>query len=232
MIGARTENHDDMNSGQWMTEPQGKVITAWAEEMHRVFVGSPYGVDGWARGSDEAFRKVGQDLFGTPGAHMLILEERAFSPGRVSHSTRGGPTGDLVEIIDFYAWAPDNYVPRFMNDLTNFTQGDVLPDFDAVEAGGERPPWADDWPTTYLFHAFMPHGVLKEGYIGEWTGHRHERLTPRYVLERQTKFGRALYQVAKHMYEEGVLDIDDTDTGLPASGVKGGVSHGSHAGVV
>ncbi|CAN8103511.1 unnamed protein product [Discula destructiva] len=211
MIGARTEAFDNMNSGQWMTEPQGRVISAWADEMHKVFVGSPYNVDGWARGSDEAFRKVGQKLFGEPGGHMLILEERAFTPGRVGHA------GDamLTAIPGFYAWTPEHANPLFTNDLTNFAMGDPLPDFEKVEADGNIPPWAEDWSTAYLFHAFMPHEMpMKEEYIAEWTGHKYKRVTPRYVLERQTKFARALYPVAKHMYEAGHLHIDDTDKGV------------------
>lgn len=206
MIGARTEAFDNMNSGQWMTEPQGKVISAWHEEMHKVFVGSPYNVDGWARASDEAFRKVGQKLLGEPGAHMLILEERAFTPGRVGHAG----DANVLAIPDFYKWSAAQSDPLYTNDLRNFKQGDPLPSFDEVEINGSRPIWAEDWSTVYLFHAFMPHDMpIKETYIAEWTGHHYKHLTPRYVLERQTRFARALYPVAKAMYEAGHLDIDD-----------------------
>lgn len=206
MIGARTEAFDNMNSGQWMTEPQGRVISAWHEEMHKVFVGSPYNVDGWARASDEAFRKVGQKLFSEPGAHMLILEERAFTPGRVGHAG----DANVIAIPGFYRWTAAQADPRFTNDLSNFKQGDPLPSFDEVEANGTIPDWAEDWSTAYLYHAFMPHDMpIKETYIAEWTGHKYEHLTPRYVLERQTKFARALYPVAKAMYEAGHLDIND-----------------------
>lgn len=211
MIVARTEAFNNMNSGQWMTEPEGKVISAWQAEMHRVFVGTAYNQAGWAVGSDVALRMEGEKIFKEPGGHFLILEERAFTPGNV------GRTGDsmLTAIPGFYAWNEGHPDPRFTNDLSNFTMGDPLPDFAEAEANGERPPWAEDWSTAYLFHAFMPHEMtLKEEYVSTWTGGRYERVTPRYVLERQTKFSRAVYDVAKHMYDAGLLHIDDTDKSL------------------
>lgn len=138
---------------------------------------------------------------------MLILEERAFTPSRVGH------TGDVFAgaIPAFYGWNPEhpNQAGVFTNDLTNFTQGDSLPDFKAAEANGDRPPWSEDWSTSYLFHAFMAHDEpLKTDYISTWTGGRYQYLTPRCVLERQTRFGRALYPVAKYMYDTGVLHVD------------------------
>lgn len=209
-VAARTEAYDHLNSGQWMTEPNGKVISAWQEEMHKVFVGTPYGTDGWARASDVAFRKVAHELFGEAGGHILILEERAFTPGRIGHN--GDPFFGAIPAL--YGWNSEHPNPAgvFTNDLTNFTQGDSLPDFEAAEANGERPPWSEDWSTSYLFHAFMAHEEpLKSEYISTWTGGRYQRLTPRYVLERQTRFARALYPVAKHMYDTGVLHVDDFD---------------------
>jgi hypothetical protein len=90
-------------------------------------------------------------------------------------------------------------------------QGDALPAHEeGFEDRWEHPErfasWERDWSTTYLLHAFSP-----QRFGRNISGFDH--ITPRYVLERRSNFARAVYPVAKRMYDEGLLEVDDSYTG-------------------
>ncbi|KAK4233206.1 hypothetical protein C8A03DRAFT_19665, partial [Achaetomium macrosporum] len=64
-----------------------------------------------------------------------------------------------------------------------------------------------DWSHTYLLHAFTP-----DRWQHKVPGFEH--ITPRYVLERRSNFARAVYPVAKVLFEQGLINVDDSHTGL------------------
>ena len=66
----------------------------------------------------------------------------------------------------------------------------------------EFPAWQLDYSETYMLHAFSPKR-------NNDPTPNFEEITPRYVLERQSNFARAVYPVAKHMYDAGYLMLDD-----------------------
>lgn len=177
-----------INSGSFMSERHGKMIRLWMDGMHVAYTG------GWTTHSNEVITKFGQRLVREPG-EMMIMERDAFAPG----SWNDRDTDELFGLRD----EPSN--------LANVSQGDVLPSFDEEFADRfdypERfPSWARDWSHTYLLHAFTP---------DRW-GHKvygFESITPRFVLNRTSNFALAVYPIARHMYAEGLIDLDDTDTG-------------------
>ncbi|CAG9947205.1 unnamed protein product [Clonostachys rosea f. rosea IK726] len=75
---------------------------------------------------------------------------------------------------------------------------------------GWTPKWAHDWSCTYLLHAFHPR---KERH-----GFKHNDITPSFVLAQRSNFGRAVYPVAKSLYDQGLIGFQDTDLGLEALG--------------
>lgn len=121
------------------------------------------------------------------------MEREAFAPG-------GWWAEDANMLFAVRSDVPSN--------LDGLKQGDDLPSHD--EGFSDRwahkedfPSWARDWSKTYLVHAFDPFRFSKE--IDGFT-----HITPRYVLERKSNFARAVYPVAKHLYDEGLLGIDDS----------------------
>lgn len=182
-----------INSGTFMSEKGGKMIKLWMTQMHEVYDG------GWTTHSNDVLTKVGERLVREP-REMLILERDAFAPGsweNVDTDALFGVHNDTESNL-----ANQTYVP-----------GMALPAYDEeFSARWDHPErfleWERDWSRSYLLHAFSPdrwsHKVegLEEG------------ITPRYVLERRSNFARAVYPVAKSMYERGLIGVNDSRTGL------------------
>ncbi|KAM0329898.1 hypothetical protein ACHAQA_004063 [Verticillium albo-atrum] len=177
-----------INSGCFMSEKGGKMIGLWMDGMHRAYTG------GWTTHSNRVITSFGQRLIREPG-EMLIMERDAFAPG----SWENNDTDKL--------FSPHNET----SNIANFTRGDALPSHeegfsDRFDHPERFPEWAHDWSSTYVLHAFSPdrwqHKV--EGF-----GH----VTPRYVLERRSNFARAVYPIARHMYEKGLIDLEDSHLG-------------------
>ncbi|KAM0281926.1 hypothetical protein ACHAQH_003271 [Verticillium albo-atrum] len=178
-----------VNSGCFMSEQGGRLIRLWMDGMHLAYTG------GWTTHSNRVITDFGQRLVGEPG-EMLIMERDAFAPG----SWANADTDALFGLRD----EPSN--------LFNVTKGDALPSYE--ESFFERfnhperfPKWARDWSHTYVLHAFGP-----ERWKHKVDGFEH--ITPRYVLERRSNFARAVYPVAKHMYEKGLIDLSDSHLGI------------------
>jgi hypothetical protein len=100
-----------------------------------------------------------------------------------------------------------------VSNLEGVVQGDTLRAFDETFderwAHPERfPQGVRDWSTTYMIHAFSPHRFPERKIPG------YTHVTPRYILERQSNFARAVYPVAKMMYEQGLIEIDDSYLGI------------------
>ncbi|KAL2128224.1 hypothetical protein VTI74DRAFT_9480 [Chaetomium olivicolor] len=178
-----------LNSGTFMAVQGGRMIRLWMERMHQVYDG------GWTTHSNAALTTVGERLVREEG-EVLILDREAFAPG--SWEARDN---DML-------FAVQNGT---VSNLEGVVQGDALATFD--EAFEERwlhperfPEWERDWSSTYLLHAFSPHRF----------GHKvpgFEQITPRYVLARQSNFARAVYPIAKMMYDQGLMEIDDSYLG-------------------
>ncbi|CRK29126.1 hypothetical protein HYQ45_005593 [Verticillium longisporum] len=178
-----------VNSGYFMSVRGGRLIRLWMDGMHLAYDG------GWTTHSNRVITEFGQRLVGEPG-EMLIMERDAFAPG----SWENKDTDAL--------FGPHDDEP---SHLSNFTQGDTLPSYD--ESFFERfnhperfPAWARDWSSTYVLHAFGP-----ERWNHKVEGFEH--VSPRYVLERRSNFARAVYPVAKRMYEQGLIDLSDSYLG-------------------
>ncbi|KYK58841.1 glycosyl transferase [Drechmeria coniospora] len=139
----------------------------------------------WATHSNQVITKIGEKLIAEPG-EMLIMERAAFGP-------LSWEDNDVAKLYDVH------------NDITsaieNLTQGDPLPVVD-----NNRPTWARDWSSSYILHAF-------KGSKKVYNIKGHKGITPRYILERQSNFARAVYPIANVMYERGLISLNDTNTG-------------------
>ncbi|KAK3290427.1 uncharacterized protein B0H64DRAFT_447154 [Chaetomium fimeti] len=179
-----------INSGTFLSTRAGRMIALWMDGMHKAYTG------GWTTHSNEVITRVGQRLVRDPAEReMLIMEREAFAPG----SWTAEDTDELFG------------VRNVTSNLANYTAGMALPEYEEeFEARWDRPEdfpdWERDWSYTYLLHAFTPdrwsHKV--EGF---------EHITPRYVLERQSNFARAVYPIAKIMYDKGLIGVDDSHEG-------------------
>ena len=180
-----------INSGVFMSVKGGKMIELWMHGMHKAYTG------GWTTHSNEVITKFGQRLVREPG-EMLIMDRDAFAPGSWSSKDTDA------------LFAPHDDVPSNLENLA--AEGEKLPAYD--EAFDERwekpkdfPSWARDWSSSYLLHAFTAdrwHHKI-EGFT---------QITPRYVLERRSNFARAVYPVARQLYEDGIIDVNDSYDGV------------------
>ncbi len=179
-----------LNSGTFMAARGARVMRLWAERMHRVYDG------GWTTHSNVALTAVAERL-GREEGEVLIVDREAFAPG--SWEARDN------EML----FAVGN---ETVSNLEGVVQGDTLATFD--EAFEER--WVHperftegvrDWSATYMLHAFSPHrsGRKVPGF---------EQITPRYVLARQSNFARAVYSIARMMYDQGLMETDDSYLGI------------------
>ncbi|KAK4180615.1 hypothetical protein QBC36DRAFT_353908 [Triangularia setosa] len=180
-----------INSGTFMSVPNSKLITLWKEKMGQVYNG------GWTTHSNEVITSVGERLVREPG-EMLIMEREAFAPG----SWNGADTDALFRVHD-------NTMNAGVNVTDVFANKGRLPDFreefpDRWEHPERFEKWEADWSRTYLLHAFTP-----DRWSHKVPGFEH--ITPRYVLERKSNFARAVYPVAKIMYEKGWIGEADLD---------------------
>jgi hypothetical protein len=185
-----------INSGTFLARPRAKMTRLWMEMMNEVYNG------GWTTHSNEVITRVGQRLGREPG-QMLILERDAFAPGSWEDKDTDALFGVHAEIESNLPMAGNG---TDMVALPSYDESDE--DFEARWRHPERfPDWERDWSHTYLLHAFTPtrwkHKV--DGF---------EHITPRYVLARQSNFARAVYPVAKILYDKGLIRVDDSHTGL------------------
>jgi hypothetical protein len=173
-----------VNSGIFMSKKGSKMINLWAEVMHQVYNG------GWTTHSNEVITRVGEQLVAQPG-EMLIMEREAFAPGSWERE-------DSIQLFEVHN--------DTISNLKGITAGALLPSFDddLPETGNSMasPSWATNWSRTYLLHAFKPErsGASVYGFDG---------ITPRYVLERRSNFARAVYPIAKILYDRGLIEMQD-----------------------
>jgi hypothetical protein len=182
-VGGR-QHGGAVNSGTFMSKQGGRMITMWEERMHKVYDG------GWVTHSNDVITHVGERLGREPG-EMLIMEQEAFAPG---------------------SWYAEDNIRLFgihneTNALDGIKEGDPLPEFaegffDRMDHKDRFPEWDRDWSSTYLLHGFKP----------QWNNNPVEGfryVSPRYCLERQSAYARAVYPVVREMYHQGLIAIDD-----------------------
>ncbi|KAG8412795.1 hypothetical protein J3458_013230 [Metarhizium acridum] len=172
-------------SGTIMSRKGSKMINLWAEEMPRVYDG------GWVTHSNEVITRVGEKLVAEPG-EMLIMEREAFGPG-------SWEAEDLTRLYEPHMDTPSS--------LEGIDPGGRLPSYGADSPGTgnyseSTPSWATNWSRTYILHAF---GTKRSGTKVEGFDH----ISPRYVLERRSNFARAVYPIAKILYDRGLIDVND-----------------------
>ena len=176
----------EINNGVFMAQPGTQLLEIWGREMHRVYDG------GWTTHGNGVLTRLIPRLMREPG-EVLVLDQSALQPG---------------------SWNEDDTVKLFMphDDVnpTALVQGQPLPTFDVDEEPlddrwmhpEKYPKWERDYSDTFVLHAFDPHSNKHE--VKGFT-----QITPRYVLERTSNYGRALYHIVKHMYDAGLIGIDD-----------------------
>lgn len=180
-----------INSGVFMSIKGGRMVELWMHGMHEAYTG------GWTTHSNEVITKLSQRLVREP-SEILIMERDAFAPG----SWKNGDTDNLFRPHD------DNLT----STSPPFTDGETLPKYEETfderwEMPHNFPDWARDWSSSYLLHAFTADRWNHK--IDNFT-----QITPRYVLERKSNFARAVYPVAREMYETGLIGVDDSYDGL------------------
>ncbi|KAL2263511.1 hypothetical protein VTK26DRAFT_6412 [Humicola hyalothermophila] len=181
--------YGQLNSGTFLSARGGKLISLWMERMHQVYDGR------WTTHSNEAMTDIGQRLIREPW-EMLILDREAFAPG------------SWEERDNEMLFSAHN---ETKSNLDGLVQSDRLPVYEEGFADRWEHPerfeqWERDWSATYLLHAFSPVRFNR-------TVPGFENISPRYVLERQSNFARAVYPVAKEMYDRGLISIDDSHLG-------------------
>ncbi|KAM3483797.1 hypothetical protein MY8738_002847 [Beauveria namnaoensis] len=176
----------EINSGVFMSKPHSRMVELWSEGMNEAFTGE------WTAHSNGVLTVVCERLVAET-SEVLIMERNAFAPG----SWKSDDTVRLLEVHD------DD-----MSSLDMLSPDGHLPEYDDEEpmtrwsAPQRRPEWAQDWSRTYMLHAF--HHNQDDFQIPGF-----DRITPRYILERRSNMARAVYPVARELFEQGLIDIDD-----------------------
>ncbi|CAI4217868.1 unnamed protein product [Parascedosporium putredinis] len=193
VVGRQAEG--GVNSGVFMSAKNSALISLWVEGMHAAYTG------GWTIHSNDVLTRISEQLATVPD-EVLVLEQPAFNPG------------SWYEQDQMDLWLNREDAPSNLND--NFAEGDPLLDYatapvlDRWKADDkddpDRPSWAWSWSQSYVLHAFSPRFVSDRKVF--------PKVTPRYVLERRSNFARAVYPVAKLMYEQGLISLNDTLSGL------------------
>ncbi|KAM3508461.1 hypothetical protein MY10362_001192 [Beauveria mimosiformis] len=184
-VAGRQQNAN-VNSGVFMSKPHSRMIELWSEGMEEAFTGE------WTAHSNDVLTVVCERLVAeTP--EVLIMERNAFAPG----SWMSGDTVRLLKVhnnetssLDMLS--PDGHLPEYDDEepMTRWS------------APKRRPEWAQDWSRTYMLHAF--HHNQDDFQIPGF-----DHITPRYILERRSNMARAVYPVARELFEQGLIGIDD-----------------------
>ncbi|OLN87566.1 hypothetical protein CCHL11_06169 [Colletotrichum chlorophyti] len=124
------------------------------------------------------------------GALTFVAESLVRKPGEVL-------------ILDQQAMAPVGWTRSEAIALFGMENQNDTTNLDNIISGQPLPAHDDDppeWPASYLLHAFTPDEPMVDGFT---------KVTPGYVLNRQSKYARATYPVVRDMYQKGLITIDD-----------------------
>ena len=164
----------------------------------------------WTTHSNKLITKLGQRLVNVEGAEFLIMDQLGFTPG-------GWDSGQQDMMFRVHEdW------PSGLGELEGLMKGEgeggsgsgsrerlneTFPDDDLSSGVLDRmqypekfPEWAFDFSSTYLVHAYK---------IWEFSVDGFDKLDPRYVLQRQSNFARAVYPAALDAYRRGMFELDD-----------------------
>ncbi|OAA63864.1 glycosyl transferase [Cordyceps fumosorosea ARSEF 2679] len=171
-----------VNSGTFMSEPRGRMISLWRERMHETYDGW------WTTHSNKALTRVAAELAKAEPCAMLTLRPAAFAPmGWRSFNTER-LFAEHFEASPVYLGA-DGGLPEYPEDYE--------------EPRHAMTTWAHDWRCTFLLHAFSPKK--------ERNGVKDNGISPRFVVERRSNFARAVYPMVRSMYAEGLIDKHDIE---------------------
>jgi hypothetical protein len=191
-IGGR-EWGGDMQSGTWMCRAGSLMSKLWSEQQHVVFDGD------WTTHSNKLITKLGQRLVNLPG-EFLIMDQLAFTPGGWDFGQQDmmfRVHEDFPSALTLLGNHHNNSVPA---NLT-FPDDDLnTPVLERMEHPEMFPSWAFDFSSTYLFHAYKIWEFKVDGF---------DKITPRYVLQRQSNFARAVFAPAFDAYRRGIINVDD-----------------------
>lgn len=185
IVGRQHGDNDEINSGFFMSKPHSKMIQLWSEGIQETFTGA------WSAHSNGALTTVCEQLVANPH-EVLIMERNAFAPGSWMED-------DLVRLLEVHEdeisslelMTPDGHLPQYAEEpMTRW----VMPTMQSA--------WVQDWSKTYSLHAFNHNQ-------GDFEIRGFKNITPRYVLERRSNLARAVYTVARELYEQGLIHIDD-----------------------
>jgi len=171
----------DIMSGNFMGKAGCRFFTQWRESMHQVFD------QGWITHSNHLMGKLAKPLSAFE-REILIMESPVMGPVHWA--------GGYTQV--FYRVHND-----VESNLKGLQDGSPLRDFtNYAQDEGKHPPWQHDYSDTYILHSWHERRGLRlpQGFA---------RITPRYVLERKSDFSRAVYHIAKRMYEQGFIGFDD-----------------------
>lgn len=182
----------ELNSGTFMASPGSAALAAWMDEMNRVYDGH------WATHSNGALTTVGDRMVGQP-CELLALRQDAFAPfSWLPHDVK-----DLFYTHEGEPMLPPGSTNSTLRKGVPLTEEHIPEDFDSDKS--QMPSWARDYTCTYLLHAFNGNKARN--------GIKHNGIDPRYVLDLRSNFARAVYPIAKMLYDEKVITLNDTDLG-------------------
>jgi hypothetical protein len=178
-----------LNCGVFMAKKGSLLIKMWDQEMHKTYDG------GWTTHSNQALTYLAQRVASVSG-EVLIMDKDAFEPG-------SWISEDKIQLFGLHNETASN--------LDNFSPDTPLPSHertfgDRWDKPQDFPSWERDYSTTYVLHAYNP---MKNGN----TVPNFEHISPKYVLARQSNFARLLYPVVRHMYQKGLLEVNDSFVG-------------------
>jgi len=172
-----------MMSGNFIGKAHCRFFTRWIEEMHKVYD------QRWVTHSNDAMTRVARELAGRD-REILVMEPPTMN---AVHWKGMHPLYEGTQA--FYSVHTD-----VRSNLEGLADGDPLKDFDGGKEG--RPKWERDYSEAYILHSWHEER-------GVWLPHGFDHVTPRYILERRSDFSRAVYPIAKHLYENGFIKFDD-----------------------
>jgi hypothetical protein len=185
VLGRQVNN--EIMSGNFFGKPRCEFFTRWRIEMHQVFD------QGWVTHSNEVMTRLAKRL-SRLDREVLVMEAPTMGPLH----WQGATTQEFYRVRQ---GVPSN--------LAGIKDGDPLPDFTenvddrwAESQKSQFPKWQRDYADTYILHSWHENRGLRlpNGF---------DHVTPRYVLERRSDFSRAVYHIAKHMYDHGFISFDD-----------------------
>ncbi|KAK3935330.1 hypothetical protein QBC46DRAFT_367655 [Diplogelasinospora grovesii] len=174
-----------INNGVFLGRARARLLDMWRDEMHKVYDG------GWTTHGNDVLTRIAPRVMRIPG-EVLVLEQDAFQPAagrwKIMFVSLGCTTTPASLSKRTRTCTAIDYTEE-LRDRLDYPEG--------------FPAWEMDYSSTYVLHASDPwrNGNSVEGF---------EHVTPRYILERKSNFARAVYPVAKHMYDAGLIRIDDS----------------------